>query len=430
LLEITSFEQSLHRLNAQIYSNKYVLAVSGGADSMVLLYFFVQLKLDVEVTHINYGLRGEDSAADEQLVRDFCKKYRLKLHVYTASDTDGQPENSIQEWARNLRYDYFNKIKHQCGADFIVTAHHLNDQLETFLINLSKAAGLQGLSGIPEDENGILRPLLIFSKEEIYNAAKNHDVAYREDRSNAKDDYTRNFIRNQITPKLQKINTHFLENFAQSLSHLKEQKEFLKSYVSSVEKLICQTEEHYIIINKQKFFGQEGLIQFEILRKYGFQSRTEIAKIKSAQTGKVFYGKNIKLTVDRQNLVLVKASAAVNEQKSYELQPDENGSIDLSKILGEESFSNKKNWEFDANVVKLPLCLRRPAAGDIFQPIGMIGKKKIAKFFKDEKIPILARSKSWILCDAAGQILGLVPYRQDSRSAANKNSAQKITVLI
>ncbi|PZU13091.1 MAG: tRNA lysidine(34) synthetase TilS, partial [Chryseobacterium sp.] len=159
-------------------NHTYLLAVSGGVDSMVLAHLFNQLRdsgFEFQVAHINYHLRGEDSNLDQKVVYEFCKSNHIKLHVYDVSEKDQKPQNSIQLWARELRYSFFKKIQQKENLEFLVTAHHLNDQLETFIINLSKAAGINGLSGIPSNENNILRPLLHFTKEEIYEYAKENN---------------------------------------------------------------------------------------------------------------------------------------------------------------------------------------------------------------------------------------------------------------
>uniref|UniRef100_UPI0025BCA8E4 tRNA lysidine(34) synthetase TilS n=1 Tax=Chryseobacterium sp. TaxID=1871047 RepID=UPI0025BCA8E4 len=222
MLNKSSFKIQLEHLIKTPQSHTYLLAVSGGADSMVLLNLFHSFFSSQEdkslfhVAHINYKLRGEDSDSDQRVVQDFCNQHSIPFHLYEVSERDKTPENSIQLWARDLRYSFFNKIRNQENLDFLVTAHHLNDQLETFLINLSKASGIKGLSGIPANENQILRPLLSFSKEDIYEFAEKSNIQFREDISNKKNDYLRNKIRNKIVPLLLETNGHFLDNFKRS----------------------------------------------------------------------------------------------------------------------------------------------------------------------------------------------------------------------
>ena len=162
MLNILKFQNVLEQLLSQSQQKTYLLAVSGGVDSMVLADLFQVSGFNFHMAHINYHLRNEDSNLDQKLVSDFCQKHKIPFHLYEVSENDNQPENSIQNWARELRYRFFREIQEKENLEFLVTAHHLNDQLETFIINLSKASGIRGLSGIPANENGIVRPLLDF----------------------------------------------------------------------------------------------------------------------------------------------------------------------------------------------------------------------------------------------------------------------------
>ncbi len=186
MLTIQTFQAQLDRFDVSFSEDRFLLAVSGGADSMVLLHLFQQTGVNFQVAHVNYRLRGNDSDADEELVRNYCSAKNIRFHLYTVSDKDEKPEASIQLWARDLRYRFFRQIQQKENFNYLVTAHHLNDQLETFLINLSRGTGIRGLCGITEFSDDILRPLLHFSKEDIYRFAGENKIPFREDRSNAK----------------------------------------------------------------------------------------------------------------------------------------------------------------------------------------------------------------------------------------------------
>jgi len=206
LLDFNNFKENLEVLGEDIFSKKFLLAVSGGADSMVLSHLFRFFDssqngkgLEFQVAHVNYHFRGEDSNLDQKIVEDFCKKNDIKFHLKDVSEEEKTQMKSLQNWARELRYDFFFKILEQENLDYIVTAHHLNDELETFFINLSRGSGIKGLSGIPKNENSILRPLLKFTKAEIYAFAEENHIDFREDKSNEKNDYLRNKIRNRYS---------------------------------------------------------------------------------------------------------------------------------------------------------------------------------------------------------------------------------------
>lgn len=433
MLNTNTFQENLEQLNSDFKTKKYLLAISGGVDSMVLFHFFQSLNLKFEVAHINYGLRGKHSDEDELLVRNICKKNNVPFHFYQVFEKDQKPKNSIQEWARNLRYNFFRKIQEKENIDFIVTAHHLNDELETFLINLSKASGIKGLSGIPSNENQILRPLLPLTKEEIYAFAKEKGIVFREDLSNQKSDYLRNKIRNEITPKLLETNENFLENFGKSLSYLKKTRNFVEDKIAEIEKEIFTDKGNYLQLNKKRFLKESDFVQFEMLRKFGFVSAEEISKIKNAETGKTFISSEYHLTIDRENLILKKIVNEVEEDSAEEILLElnaENEVIIPENIQKEILQLGKLNWKIDAEKIQFPLKLRRRKEGDIFHPIGMIGKKKIAKFFKDEKFPIFAQPKIWLLCDEKNDILGIIPFRQDGRFAATKESKEIINVKL
>ena len=423
------FEQMLH----QPQQKTYLLAVSGGVDSMVLADLFQVSGFNFHMAHINYHLRNEDSNLDQKLVFDFCEKHKIPFHLYEVSENDNQPENSIQNWARELRYRYFREIKEKENLDYIVTAHHLNDQLETFIINLSKASGIRGLSGIPQNENGILRPLLGFSKDEIYDFAKENQIDFREDQSNQKTDYLRNKIRHNIVPELEKINSDFLTNFSKSIHYINQAKDFINQSVDDKIKILkINSDENQIIINKEKFSQESELIRYEILKRFGFTDENEMQKVLTAQTGSSFFNSAYQLIINRNELIF-SCMSEVGNQKSEDsliLEIIDNEIIIPQNLKNEVQEFGNCFWKIDQSKVQLPLKLRKKQEGDLFFPIGMIGKKKISKFFKDEKLSILAKQKIWLLCDADDRIVGVLPFRQDERFSSGDNSEAELTLKI
>lgn len=436
-LSRSAFEKQLQNLTQLSDNQTYLLAVSGGADSMVLVYLFNELRdfgYQFQVAHINYKLRGEDSDSDQKVVEDFCKKNNIKFHLYEVSEKDKKPENSIQLWARELRYRFFKEIQEKENLNFLVTAHHLNDQLETFIINLSKASGINGLSGIPANENNILRPLLNFSKEEIYRFAEENKIDFREDLSNKKNDYLRNKIRNEIVPELLETNEQFLENFRKSISYLNQTKDFVNDNIDEIEKKILIESEENTVLDKEKLNRQTELVQFEILKKYGFNQPEEIQKIFIAETGSTFYSKEYKLIINRNELIFNELNSNIKIQEEIILTNAEeinhNLNINLSQhIKMIEEINKDFSWEFDAGKITHPLKLRTKKEGDIFYPIGFSGKKKVSKFFKDEKLSILAKQKIWLLSDGNDNVLGIIPFRQDRRYAKDEKTQKVLTIF-
>lgn len=430
MLSLLKFQNAIERLLSNSQQKTYLLAVSGGVDSMVLADLFQVSGFDFHVAHINYHLRNEDSNLDQQLVSDFCEKHKIPFHLYEISQKDIQPENSIQNWARELRYQFFREIQKKENLEFLVTAHHLNDQLETFIINLSKASGIRGLSGIPQNENGIIRPLLGFSKDEIYDFAGENQIKYREDKSNQKMDYLRNKIRHNIVTELEKVNPDFLTNFSRSINYINQAKSFIDQSIDEKnEKLKLNSAEDQIIIDKQKFSEESELIRYEILKRFGFNDENEMQKFLTSQTGSSFFNSEFQLVVNRNELIFNKNLEVGNEKlEEIKLEIIDNKIIIPENIKNEIQEFGHCFWKIDNKTVKKPLKLRRKHEGDLFFPIGMIGKKKISKFFKDEKLSILAKQKIWLLCDTNDQVLGVLPFRQDRRFSSQKSDYLELEI--
>jgi tRNA(Ile)-lysidine synthase len=434
-LEKFSFKNQLENLVRNPETHSYLLAVSGGADSMVMASLFKGLGLNFQIAHINYKLRGEDSDLDQKTVQDFCEKNHIRFHLYEVSEKDKKPENSIQLWAREIRYRFFREIQEQENLEFLVTAHHLNDQLETFIINLSKASGISGLSGIPANKNKIIRPLLNFSKKEIYGYAEENRIDFREDLSNKKSDYLRNKIRNEITPKLLEINEHFLENFRKSSSYLNQTRDFVEKRIEEIENKLTVFNSEHKILSKEKLDQESAFVQFEILKKYGFDKEEEISKIFTAENGSSFFSKDYQLMISRDELIFI--SKNQRQETKDEIILLEN--FDFSEIQMDisledtieniDGINNSFVWNFDAAKLQFPLRLRKQQDGDEFYPANFSGKKKVSKFFRDEKLSILARPKIWILCDSYNSVLGIIPLRQDRRYASDEKTQSILKIF-
>ncbi|WP_027381333.1 tRNA lysidine(34) synthetase TilS [Chryseobacterium daeguense] len=438
MLKKLSLKNQLEKLIHFPENHRYLLAVSGGADSMVLLFGMLAAGLQFQVAHVNYKLRGKDSDLDQKTVQDFCEKNQIKLHIYEVSEKDHRPSNSIQLWARELRYRFFKQIQKEENLDYLVTAHHLNDQLETFIINLSKASGINGLSGIPAKDNNILRPLLDFTKDEIYQFAEENNIEYREDLSNQKSDYLRNKIRLEIVPKLLETNENFLNNFKRSNSYLNQTKDFVQNRLQEIENRITIFNQYHKILSKEKLAQESDFVKFEILKKYGFNQTEEISKIFTAENGSSFFSKDYQLIINYDELILKRKMEDGSPKAEDEILLIEKFdftenliSINLENVIGGIEEINKVfEWNFDAGKLQFPLHLRRQKDGDEFYPAGFSGKKKVSKFFRDEKLSILARQKIWILTDGNNSVLGVIPLRQDKRYIRDEKTIHILKILI
>lgn len=306
MLNLETFQHALHEIFNDYRNAKFLLAVSGGVDSMVLLNLFQVSGFEFQVAHVNYHFRGEDSNLDQKLVENFCKNHDIQFHLKDISEQEKSGMKSLQNWARNLRYDFFFKILKEENLDFIVTAHHLNDELETFLINLSRGSGIKGLSGIPKNENQILRPLLHFSKTEIYDFAKENNLEFREDKSNQKNDYLRNKIRNQLTSKIIDIFPNFLIQFQESLHHLNAVNQFYQQEIEKTYQEILISENNAeFTLDKEKLLSKPKTLIVEIIRKLGF-SGLEIEKIIHAENGKFFRSSSHEILIKKKEIFCVK----------------------------------------------------------------------------------------------------------------------------
>jgi tRNA(Ile)-lysidine synthase len=404
-----NFHREISTLLPKYEEVRFLLAASGGADSMVMANLLKSFGIDFQIAHINYKLRGEDSDLDEMVVRDFCKKNEIKFHVYRVSEQDKKPQNSIQLWARHLRYAFFNKIKSEENLDYIVTAHHLNDELETFIINLSRASALQGLSGIPKNKNQILRPLLKFCKTEIYKFAAENNIEFREDKSNQKSDYLRNFIRHEITPQLLKTNGNFLENFSKTLTYLDISQDFILKEIEQKQKNLSTEINGKIVFNKEKLRQETDFVKFELLKTYGFKKMNEIGKIFTAENGSRFFSKTHCLKITSRELVI--SFLDTFQIDWVPISINKTSEIHISDYVVNYQ-EQKKIWKVNAGKIHWPIILRSPLPTDIFHPFGMKGKKSVQKFIRE-----LKRSETenlaLVLADSLENVLGIVPFRQN-----------------
>jgi tRNA(Ile)-lysidine synthase len=262
--------------------------------------------LKFEIAHINYHFREEDSNLDQKIVEDFCSENKIKFHLKDITEEEKSKMTSLQNWARELRYNFFFKILEEKKLDYIVTAHHLNDELETFFINLSRGSGIKGLSGIPKNENRILRPLLKFTKAEIYDFAQENKIDFREDKSNKKDDYLRNKIRNHLTPKILEIFPQFLEHFGESLNYLSSVNEFYQNEIEKTfQEILISENEKSFTLSKEILLQKQKVLIIEIIRKLGFTG-IEIEKIITAENGKFFRSSTHEITIKRKEIVCQK----------------------------------------------------------------------------------------------------------------------------
>ncbi|WBL21302.1 tRNA lysidine(34) synthetase TilS [Zunongwangia sp. HRR-M8] len=419
-----------------LFNSKLILAVSGGVDSMVLMHLCKKAKLDFAVAHCNFNLRNSESDADEEFVVRAVQNLNIKVHIQNFNTKAFAEEHklSIQMAARELRYQWFEELRISENAEYILTAHHANDSLETFLINLVRSTGPEGLAGIKEENENIRRPLLNFSREEIETYAKENKILWREDSSNASTKYLRNKIRHQVIPLLEDMNPKFLEGFSNTQEYLKQQLNLVEDYTELIyKKAVKKVAYGYAIdVLFLERLPNNKAVLYQLLKSFGFTEWDDVHHLLKAQSGKMVFSSTHRLVKDRDELILTKIDQS-HLKKTYEIQQNEDnfmipsGSFSFSEV---DKILEKNNHTIYVDLEKLqyPLILRRWEEGDVFYPFGMKGRKKISDFFKDNKFSLPEKENTWLLC-SGDKIVWVVNQRADNRFAITSKSKRILKIV-
>lgn len=418
-----------------LQGKKVLLAVSGGVDSMVLADLFKALDYDIAIAHCNFGLRGEESDGDTKFVEQHASENNIPVFV-THFDTErfaSDNKLSVQVAARQLRYMWFDEIMQQKGLDYLLTAHHLDDSLETFLINFSRGTGLAGLTGIPQQNGNVVRPLLPFTHDEIEQYAKEHGIAWREDSSNASDKYLRNKIRHQLTPLLKELNPSFYHSFSNTIDSLQQSLSLAEDAAIMIyQQVVTEMPQSKTISLAQllKLPNYKAYLYYW-LSPLGFTAWDDIYNIVNAQSGKYVLSDKFRIIKDREKLIITQRTACESEiyiihqsntltELPFRLQ------ITTVKTLSEDLLKNV--LYADAEKLKFPLFVRKWHEGDFFCPLGMNGqKKKVSKYFKDEKIPLHEKEAVWLL-GSGNDIAWIIGHRADHRFRVTPDTKQIIKI--
>ena len=436
-------QKFIHRIEDFISRNhllekdgKYLVALSGGADSVTLLWVLHELRYQIEACHCNFQLRGAESDRDEQFCVQLCEQLGIPLHRIHF-DTRLYAEvhkESIELAARNLRYRYFAQLKEDVEADGICVAHHQDDTVETVLLNLIRGAGIQGLTGISAKNGDILRPLLCVDRKEILAYLEEKGQDYVTDSTNLVDDVVRNKIRLNIIPMLKEINPAASKNIAQAARHLEEANKMLSSIAIWGEKSEDGTIRVAVLEIESAASAEYAL--YSSLSPYGFRGKaiTEIlASLHS--TGKTWTSETHQLVIDRDCILIREKQTEtfqgmkIPETGCYVLPRGEK--IKLSIREREIDFSPSKEKfliTLDADAVTFPLHLRLAQNGDTFHPFGMKGKKLVSDYLTDRKKNLFEKQSQLVLEDAKGQIIWVVGERT-SELCKIKEDTKKILYI-
>ena len=409
-------------------SDLYIVALSGGADSVALLLLLDEMGYKVHALHCNFHLRGEESDRDERFCEDLCLKKNIpfhRIHFDTLMYAETH-KMSVEMAARELRYRYFEQLRKDIGAEGICVAHHQDDTVETVLLNLVRGTGLRGLTGIQPRNGAILRPLLCVTRAEIeaYLATKQQD--YVTDSTNLETDFVRNKIRLQVVPLLRQLNPAVSENIVRTAEHLTEAQKVLDTvvdtYKGSNQLDLCALQQ----------VGSAEYIVFEWLKQYGFNG-SQVQQVISAETGSIFSSPTgYEVLKDRDRLLVEPTIMAftpirIPEEGTYVLPDDRRLNVRRSN-----PFVSKDSHEatLDARQVRFPLTVRRVEEGDWMIPYGMTGRKLLSDLMTDLKMSLFDRRRQLVVVDAQGAVVWAIGLRTDHRCRVTDATQEVIAIKI
>jgi tRNA(Ile)-lysidine synthase len=403
-------------------SARFLLAVSGGRDSVVLAHLFASCHLRFDIAHCNFHLRGEESNKEMVFVQKlpFLISQKVFIKEFDTLSIQKKSGKSIEMVARELRYQWFEEVGKD--YDYIVTAHHANDNAETVLMNLLRGTGLRGMCGIPQKNGKIIRPLLRFNIYDIERYAQEQAIVFCVDSSNLEDFFLRNKIRHHIIPELEKINPNVIETFSRNSNLFLQQTKFFDAHIQQYKNRLLKETEGRITICIDALMNDENrtLILYELINPFGFSAddAVNILNASNSISGKQFFSDTHILIKDRTHFIIEKKEAKKEEDIIiYSIEELENHGFQVEKISKNSNFKVTKVSNviyIDARKLIFPLTIRNWKKGDFFYPFGMKTKKKLSDFFTDLKIDLLEKQKIHLLC-SQNQIVWIINYRADER---------------
>ena len=409
--------------------DKVLVALSGGADSVALLRVLLVLGYHCEAAHCNFHLRGEESDRDERIVNELCKGLGVTLHV-THFDTvtyASRHHVSVEMAAREMRYDWFEQLRKERGMAVIAVAHHRDDSVETFLLNLIRGAGINGLKGISPHNGCIVRPLLEVSRQDILDYLRCLRQGYVTDSTNLQDEYMRNKIRLNILPMLRELNPSVSESIAETSRRLTDVSLIYNKEIEAGKERVMEKSGHILISRLMEESAPAALL-FEILHPLGFNSvqAGDVFRSLSAQSGKRFVSAGWEVLRDRTELIIRRRKLA--DEEVEENVPPFRLAMETQEIMPDFVIpKNKDTACLDADKVVLPLTVRKWRQGDKFVPFGMKGKKKVSDYLTDRKFSLFQKENQYVVC-SAGQIVWLVGERSDDRFRVTEDTKRVLII--
>ena len=423
---LKQFQRFLDKEQLFTTKDRILLAVSGGMDSMAMVYLFHQAGYQFGIAHCNFQLRGVDSDRDEALVAKQADKLDIPFHSirFDTNKEAALQKTSTQIVARTLRYNWFEQLRQTHQYTHIATAHHLNDSLETVLLNLTKGCGIKGLHGIPLQQSHIVRPLLFATRQDIQQFVQEQAIPYREDASNQSTKYQRNLIRHNVIPPLKTINPSLENTFGKTIQHIKDTEILFNEIVQQYRSKITKHTYHSFFIQKEALLHHPAkhTLLYEFVAPYGFNGEQVAQLFQSyAQIGATFSSISHQLLVDRDYLIV---KSKKNKKENYKLVKENIENIIFNnqeiKLIyrTKDAFALKQPATtalLDYEQLVFPLKLRYWQEGDRFQPLGMNGQsKKLQDFFSDLKLSRFEKEEV-ILLESNDMICWVAGYRIDER---------------
>ena len=426
---------------------KYLVALSGGADSVCLLLKMIEEGRSVEVVHCNFHLRGDESDRDEAFVVSLCERLGVPLHRvhFDTREYAALHKVSIELAARELRYRYFEQLRRDIGAEAIMVAHHRDDNVETVLMNLVRGTGIRGMAGIRPVNGHILRPLLDMSRQDIEDYLEKKGETYVTDSTNLEDDATRNKFRHHVIPLLQSLNPKASENIHSTSRHIAEAEKILSWAIQEAKRSVLSVEPSSAIIDVSSLlsFVSPSYLLNEICRDFGFtpsQSEDMLAASSSSHVGATFLSSShIAAIATVAGSLCIQIAPKTALQKEYRLpEPgiyrlSDGISLRLENTPITERFRISKSPDvatIDVNKVKFPLTLRPIRQGDRFTPFGMKGTKLVSDYLTDIKCSVIDRQRQLVIQDATGMIIWLVGRRTNEKCRIDSSSNAALTITI
>jgi tRNA(Ile)-lysidine synthase len=442
---LKKFQDNIRQQNLFLPKDKLLLAVSGGVDSVVLCELCKQAGFAFIIAHCNFQLRGGESERDEQFVKGLGAKYHVEVLVkkFDTEKYAADKKISIQEAARELRYNWFADIvnsQNSSDATHLLTAHHADDNAETLLMNFCRGTGLHGLTAIPVSAGYIRRPLLVFSKEELVAFASENKLEFVEDSSNLSSKYTRNFFRNEIIPAISKVYPQVKENLLDNINRFKEIEKLYKISVGDIKMKLCKQKGNEIHIPVKQLMGYNNkALIYEIISGYSFSEKQvdEVIKLSESESGRYIQSPGNDYRIIRHHHWFIISPVLPTESENIIIEQKDKtirfsgGVLELETTSNQQLVTNNNTACLDAKDINFPLLLRKWKTGDYFYPLGMKKKKKLSRFFIDQKLSKTDKEKVWVI-EMNKKIIWVVGHRIDDRFKITDKTKniQKITTSL